>query len=120
MHQSSMQQSSTPRSPSRRPQRQLIELMAFSLFALCVCAGASAGPLVMQAKSKPVCDRIDNAPVTSSVKAPRRAPASASASLAVMPVAIDSPSIKSRDGGSDEPRAHASPRWQSFLPGMFK
>ena len=115
-----MHQSSTPRSPSQRSRRQLIELVAFSLFALCVCAGASAGSLVIQAKSKPVCDRIDNAPAASSVKVTRHAPVSGSNAIAAAPVTIDSPSVKSRDGGSDEPRAHAGPRWQSFLPGMFK
>jgi hypothetical protein len=86
------------------------------LVALLATSNAFAWSLDARAPTKPVCDRIDPAPAKSTVKP--------------VVVAHDDTTIAS-DGNVVTPtaktggamgfsRTRNAPRWQSFLPGMFK
>ncbi|MEO5595743.1 MAG: hypothetical protein ABIQ97_01145 [Lysobacteraceae bacterium] len=103
--------------------RHQAELLGFALFALCICTGATAGPLAMPVANKPVCDRIDNSsPAIASKPGKPVARASAVASSTVVATSTDNdtPVSRSHSGGATIGRAHDGPRWQSFLPGMYK
>ena len=90
------------------------------LLALLATSNAFAWSLNTRIPSKPVCDRIDPAPAKSVAPIHEDAPApnggngtgsNTTAAVIVPPV---------RTGGSGFGRARNAPRWQSFLPGMFK
>lgn len=103
--------------------RHQAELLGFALFALCICTGATAGPLAMPVANKPVCDRIDSsspAIAGTAVKPVARAAAGANATVAAASTDNDTPVSRSHTGGACVGRAHGGPRWQSFLPGMYK
>ena len=90
------------------------------LVVLLATSNAFAWSLDTRISSKPVCDRIDPAPAKSVAPIHEDAPApnggngtgsNTTATVIVPPV---------RAGGSGFGRARNAPRWQSFLPGMFK
>lgn len=83
------------------------------------CAGV-AEAAVTGVAGKPVCTHYEGAPPKAVTKTapPVKAPAQA-AVAASAPVA---PAVSTRTSGDDmsDLRPHDSPRWQSFLPGMFR
>lgn len=88
------------------------------LLALLATSDAFAWSLDTRIPSKPVCDRIDPAPARSvaaaheDAAAPGNGNANANGTVSVTPVKTA--------GGSGFGRVRNTPRWQSFLPGMFK
>ncbi len=103
--------------------RHQAELLGFALFALCICTGAAAGPLAMPVANKPVCDRIDSsspAIASTAVKPVARAATVTNAASTTTSTDNDAPVSRSHTGGASIGRAHGGPRWQSFLPGMYK
>lgn len=87
------------------------------LVALLATGDAFAFSLDIRVPSKPVCDRIDPAPANS-VGAPIRDAAPAPAAPA--PGNVAATVIPAKTGGSGLGHVRPAPRWQSFLPGMFK
>jgi len=105
------------------------------LVALLATSNAFAWSLDARVSRKPVCDRIDPAPAKSALAANPAVPAhpdqiivhpddSTSAgvetnnTVAATTNAATAPAAKS--GGASFGHARNTPRWQSFLPGMFK
>ena len=105
------------------------------LVALLATSNAFAWSLDARVSSKPVCDRIDTAPAKSALPANPVIPAhpdsviarpddstpavvGASPNVTATTNALTTPANKS--GGAGSGRARNPPRWQSFLPGMFK
>ena len=83
------------------------------LVALLATSNAFAWSLDSRIPSKPVCDRIDPAPAKSVAAVHEDAPAPSVSNTTAI---VTAP----RTGGSGFGRARNTPRWQSFLPGMFK
>ena len=86
------------------------------LLALLATSNAFAWSLDMRIPSKPVCDRIDPAPAKSVAPTHEDAPAPNGGTGSNSTVTVIVP--PTRTGGFG--RARNAPRWQSFLPGMFK
>jgi len=95
------------------------------LLALLATSNAFAWSLDARVPTKPVCDKIDPAPAKSTVKpavaAHEDATVVADSAPAVPAVAVTPTSTPPRSGGAMSlGRTRNAPRWQSFLPGMFK
>ena len=107
------------------------------LLALLATGDAFAWSLDARVASKPICDRTDAAPAASLIAARQDVPVarpdapvarqeSPSVGTAVVanPVVGTAASVAAtpaaKTGGAGFGRARNTPRWQSFLPGMFK
>jgi hypothetical protein len=108
--------------------RNFILLLLFTMPPLVACGAAYAKTSVEI--GKPVCTHYDDAtkPEQPATSAGVAAPASSTA-IANPAVATTAPSTanaasaatKQKSGGtSSMMRPHDAPRWQTFLPGMFK
>ena len=95
------------------------------LVALLATSNAFAWSLDARAPTQPVCDRIDLAPAKSTVKpiiaAHEDTTATADSSVvAITPTPTITPTPPRTGGSMGFSRVRNAPRWQSFLPGMFK
>ncbi len=92
----------------------------FVLFVPSLVFAGVAHAAVAGASSKPVCSHYEgNLPKAVVAKAATPAVPASSAAVAATPAA---PAVPVRASGGDltELRPHDAPRWQSFLPGMFR
>ena len=98
------------------------------LLALFATSNAFAWSLDARVPTKPVCDRIDPAPAKSigkaaAVAAHEDATVSADNNVVVVssaPTATPTATPPRSGGTMGFSRVRNAPRWQSFLPGMFK
>lgn len=98
------------------------------VLALLVTGDAFAWSLDAHTPNKPVCDRIDIAPAKPAAKpvvaatpavAAARDDAAAGSDNSVVTTA-PTPTPPRTGGAMGSSHTHNAPRWQSFLPGMFK
>jgi hypothetical protein len=95
------------------------------LVALLATSNALAWSLDARPPTKPVCDRIDLAPAKSTVKpaVPAHEDTTAttdSTAVATLPIPTATSTPPRSGGAMGFSRGRNAPRWQSFLPGMFK
>ena len=92
------------------------------LLALLATSDAFAWSLDTHVPSKPVCDRIDPAPAKSVAAVHEEVPAPVSGTVATTSATTPATTTATpaKTGGAGFGHAHNTPRWQSFLPGMFK
>lgn len=112
--------------------RTFVLLLAFMLPVLGACSAASA-KAPADDLGKPVCTHFDDATkattlhvsavgVAAVATAPVVPPTGAAAVAMSSSVVTGSAGVQAKDGGgtSGSVRPHGAPRWQAFLPGMFK
>ena len=107
--------------------RTFVLLLLFSIPPLAACGVAYAK--TSTEIGKPVCTHYDDAtkaerPATSAGVAPASSITVTTVAVATAAPSIANPgsaTIKQKSGGtSGMMRPHDAPRWQTFLPGMFK
>jgi len=107
--------------------RTFVLLLLFTMPPLVACSAAYAKTSVEI--GKPVCTHYDDStkteqPATSAGVVPASSAATASpavATTAPSTASAGSATTKQKSGGtSSMMRPHDAPRWQTFLPGMFK
>ncbi len=106
--------------------RTFVLLLVFVMPALGACSAASAQttPVI----GKPVCAHYDDAAkpaahAASATAAPTAATTTVTASTGAVPASNASAvgAMQPKSGGTDGfGHARSGPRWQTFLPGMFK
>jgi hypothetical protein len=99
-------------------------LLLFLMLALLATGNVFAWSLDARVPTKPVCDQIDPAPAKSTIKptaAVHEDTTVVVADGASAPAAVTPSSTPPRSGGAMSlSHTRNAPRWQSFLPGMFK
>jgi hypothetical protein len=115
---------SQPRLSQGETMRTFVLLLAFAIPPLIACSGAYARTATDI--GKPVCMRFDDAAKPASVVHATAVPAAPAAKAASLEPAVHAPvanamATQNKGGGaSDAMRPRAAPRWQTFLPGMFR
>lgn len=99
----------------------LLLILAMPPLVACGAAHAKASADI----GKPICSHYDDAIKAPAARAPSDAQADAAAPAAASPAATPAvagtPVVAGKGGGtSSMTHTRAAPRWQTFLPGMFR
>ncbi|MBS0194762.1 MAG: hypothetical protein JSR34_10995 [Proteobacteria bacterium] len=96
-------------------------IVLFVLIAPMLAFGGVAHAATRTEIGKPVCNHYDEtAPKAATTHASPAPAASVAGAASVTPSVGSSSGMIGSGGGSSELRPHDGPRWQAFLPGMFR